>query len=127
MIFSKRSHEGYLMIDHRASPGISRELAIKMGLRPESVREGAMLETVTYGCEHCGTCYVKNPWRTRPREHCFKCSRDICDGCYAKAQHPDYVHKTFREAAEDAAVLRQLITEHHLSPPLVLQPKTKGT
>ncbi len=101
------------MVDHRASPGIAPQKAMQMGYRPESVREGAMFETVTYGCSHCGTCYVKNPWRTRPREHCFKCNMDICDGCHARMQQPDYVHKTFLQRAEEAA--------RNVLPPLILR------
>jgi len=107
MTLSKKSHEGWVMVDHRASPGIPAEKARQLGYRAEDVREGGVYETVTYGCDHCGTCYVKNPWRTRPREHCFKCNRDICDGCYAAMQHPDYVHKTFRQLFEEDAASRQ--------------------
>jgi len=95
------------MVDHRASPGFTAEEALRMGYKPESVREGAVYETVTYGCPHCGTCYVKNPWRTRAREHCFSCNMDICDGCKAAMHHPDYVHKTFRQLAEEDAASRQ--------------------
>jgi hypothetical protein len=108
MTFSKKSHEGCIMVDHRASPGIPAELAPQLGYRPEDVAEGKLYETVTYGCKHCGLCYVKNPWRMRPREHCFTCNRDICDACYAESKLPGYVHMTFEDKAEALAQANQL-------------------
>jgi hypothetical protein len=103
MVFSKKAHEGYVMVDHRASPGIPPGLAMSLGYKPETVAEGRFFEATTYGCPHCGSCYMKNPWRNRPREHCFKCNMDICDACHAVMQRPDYVHMLFRDLAEMSA------------------------
>jgi len=75
--------EGYLMVDHRASPGIPTELAIKLGLDPKLVGEGKLMEAATLTCGHCRSVVIVNPLRTRERAHCFKCNSYICDGCKA--------------------------------------------
>lgn len=78
-MFSKRSLEGELMIDHRASPGISHETAHQMRCLP--VPGGTMMETSTITCNHCQRCVIKNPLRVRERNYCTGCDRYICDGC----------------------------------------------
>lgn len=76
--------EGYLLIDHSASPGLSPEDLLKAGLNPGlAVGEGQMLETATLTCAHCNGTVVKNPKRSRPRGHCSKCDSFVCDGCAA--------------------------------------------
>jgi hypothetical protein len=92
----RRYHEGgYLVIDHRASPGMTAEEARLIGFNPNEVKEGCILERSTLTCSHCGTAVIKNPDRVRPRENCSKCNHYICDGCYTKMQLPDYVHIPF--------------------------------
>lgn len=59
--------EGYLLIDHRASPGIP-------GLP-------VLFESGIYICGHCQGTVLKHPLRERAREVCKKCSTVICDGC----------------------------------------------
>lgn len=59
-MFSKRSLEGYLLIDHRC-PG------------------GGVFESATVTCCHCSTIVVLNPDRLRPRNHCRKCDAYVCD------------------------------------------------
>lgn len=61
---SKRSREGYLLIDNRVSGGELQELP-----------------TIT--CAHCNVVVVLNMQRTRPRGHCWKCAAYVCDkpGC----------------------------------------------
>lgn len=59
--------EGYLMIDHRASPGIP-------GLP-------ALFESGIYICGHCQGTVLKHPMRKRERHACTKCGTVICDGC----------------------------------------------
>lgn len=89
---STKGSEGYLFVDHRASPGLPKEVAIKMGLDPTLVSEGKVMESTTLTCAHCGTVVIVNPYRLRERGHCFKCMAYICDACeYAKRQ-PEYVH-----------------------------------
>jgi hypothetical protein len=78
---SKRSHEGYLMIDNRESPGVSDEALRAMGpaLPPGAGR--GMFEAPTITCSHCQTVLIVNPLRTRERAYCAKCDHYICDGC----------------------------------------------
>ena len=78
---SKRSHEGYLYVDHRNSPGLPENVAIRVGYDPKLVREGQVYEAPTLGCAHCGAHVVMNPWRKRDRGWCSSCDRYICDAC----------------------------------------------
>lgn len=92
---SHRSHEGYLMIDHRASPGLPDDIARKTGLDPAQTREGKLFETPTLTCSHCKCSVVKNPLRQRERAYCRKCDHYICDYCAMAADKPDYSHTPF--------------------------------
>jgi hypothetical protein len=92
MVFSKKSHLGEIVVDHRASPGIPPEMAVKLGYDPSQVAEGKVFEAATMTCAHCGTIVVLNPLRVRGRHHCFRCNKYICDLCEAASRHPDYVH-----------------------------------
>ena len=100
MIFSKSTHEGELMVDHRASPGIPRAQAERMGVDPAAFGEGKLTHLRTLGCCTCRGVWIENPWRTRPRNHCVKCDRYMCDACAAAAREPDYVHRSFEEMAD---------------------------
>lgn len=62
---------GYLLIDHRASPGTP------------AVAGGTLFEADTFTCCHCNGVVVKNPQRVRDRHMCFKCGHLTCDqvGC----------------------------------------------
>lgn len=100
-MFTKKSQEGYLMIDHRASPGISEEVARLSGFDPAQCGEGKLFETATLTCAHCKGSVVKNPLRTRERPHCVKCNHYICDGCAFTASQSDYVHTPFEKKVED--------------------------
>ena len=97
MVLSKRSHEGYLMVDHRGSPGIPPEIARKLGYEPEQVAEGQLFEAPTLGCAHCGTVVIMNPNRVRERAWCFKCDQYICDNCEYLKQQSNYVHTSIKE------------------------------
>src|SRR2546428_3240387 len=89
VMHSKRSTEGYLLLDNRESPGISDDLLWATRLTP-SLPMGAgrgMFEAPTVTCSHCQTVVVINPLRNRDREYCPSCDHYICDGCgAAKAQ-----------------------------------------
>lgn len=98
--FSKDTHAGELMMDHRASPGIPADKAERMGLDPAMVREGAVTRLRTLGCCHCGGCWIENPLRTRPRNHCVKCDRYLCDACAAVTHEADYIHRSFQEMTD---------------------------
>ncbi len=93
-MFSQKSREGYILIDHRASPGFTEAQAIALNLPYDQVKEGAMFETASLTCAHCKNAVLKNPLRTRERAHCHKCNHYICDNCEYLSRQPDYVHQT---------------------------------
>lgn len=81
-MFSKRSLEGYLLIDHRAGPGVSAQDVAALGRHGAHlpvVPEGAVFESATVTCAHCQAVVVLNPNRTRPRRHCPQCDAYVCD------------------------------------------------
>jgi hypothetical protein len=87
---------GYLMVDHRASPGLPEEAARLSGYDPKLCKEGKLFEADTQTCSHCKSAVVKNPLRTRERHYCQKCGGHyICDGCAYLATLPDYTHTPF--------------------------------
>jgi hypothetical protein len=92
--------EGYLFIDHRASPGLPDDMARRMGILPGS----SVNELATLTCCHCGTAVIKNPFRQRERASCPKCSyKYLCDFCAAKTREIDYIHIS-REVRIDLAL-----------------------
>lgn len=89
--------EGYLFVDHSASPGLPPELQRRMGGQPGQ----KIIENATLTCCHCKTAVLKNPFRTRERHRCPKCSmKYVCDPCAFRMSQPDYVH-TSHEAFVD--------------------------
>lgn len=85
----KPFHEGYIMVDHRASPGT-----------PE-VPEGTLFEAATMHCSHCGTVVIINPGRTRDRANCTKCGKYVCDSCAVEMKQPDYTHKSYQQKNQE--------------------------
>jgi len=82
-----RRKEGHLLVDHRASPGITADELFAVGLDPTmAVPEGKVLEAPTQTCAHCDDVVIMNPYRVRARGHCRKCDRFICDkpSCHAE-------------------------------------------
>jgi len=67
MILSKKTREGYLLLDHTASPGVP-------GLAPK-------VEVATIRCSHCERQVIRNPARERERHWCPGCNKYVCDGC----------------------------------------------
>lgn len=93
---------GYLMVDHRASPGLPENVARAVGYDPKLCGEGKLYEVDTLTCRHCRTSVVPNIFRTRARASCAKCNGHyICDPCAFKASQPDYVHTSFEKIAEN--------------------------
>jgi len=92
-MFSKRSLEGELIIDHRAEDGV-----------PGLPR---LFEAPIATCSHCQAGVVMNPLRTRARAWCHTCDRYICDRCDAIRAAPGYVHVSF-EAFAEAYLTQQL-------------------
>jgi hypothetical protein len=81
---SKSNKEGYLLIDHRNSPGVSVDVIRASGKDAPIVGEGQMLEAAVLTCSHCTAQIIRNPARTRERAYCRGCDHYICDGCEAK-------------------------------------------
>ncbi len=97
-LFPKKFQEGYLFVDHRASPGLPEDVALAVGYDPKLTKEGKFFEAATLGCPHCGVHVVMNPLRTRERAQCPKCNfAYVCDWCAEAMRDPDYVHRTIEE------------------------------
>lgn len=82
MVKSFRALEGEVVIDHRNSPGISKQDIAAVGLDPSrfpDLRGGTLYEAPTISCTHCQRIVVLNPLRTRPRNYCGHCDHYICD------------------------------------------------
>lgn len=118
---SLKRHEGWLLIDHRASPGIPADVARKIGFDPETVGEGKLLETATLSCKHCGGAWLKNPHRIRARAYCKPCDHYICDDCDRLRAHPDYVHRC-KEEKLDAVMSRGIFSEASPKPASIIVP-----
>ena len=81
---TKRRHEGYVLIDNRAGPGITPSFVQQSGQKGISVPtvgEGKVLEAATITCAHCQRGVILNPERVHTREWCSKCDHYLCDGC----------------------------------------------
>ena len=76
---SKRSQEGYLVIDHRNSPGVPQSVVGHTGKVSPAVPGGQLYESATVTCAHCQAIVILNPKRTRPRNYCAKCDDYVCD------------------------------------------------
>lgn len=97
---SLKRHEGWLLLDHSASPGIPADIARKIGLDPKLVGEGKRLEASTITCKHCGNAFIKNHDRKRPRGYCRLCDHYICDHCKANSLLPGYIHQCKEQRAD---------------------------
>lgn len=96
-----RTKEGYLLIDHQASPGIPEDMARACGLDPKAVAGGKILEVGTLTCSHCKGTVVKSPFRKIERSVCAKCGHHyICDSCAFLASQPDYNHTPYEKRAD---------------------------
>lgn len=97
---SLKRHEGYLFVDHRASPGLPEDVARQAGYDPKHCGEGKLFETATLTCSHCKTSYIKNPLRIRDRAYCAQCDHYICDFCDLKRNDPLYVHLPYSKVVD---------------------------
>lgn len=75
----KPRREGYLIIDHRNSPGITPEFVHASGTDAVVVPAGKVFESATMTCCHCNAIVILNPKRTRPRGYCARCDGYHCD------------------------------------------------
>lgn len=82
-IHSKRALEGYVMVDHRNSPGVPEAQIRQAGLPGMLVDAGrsVLFEAPTVTCSHCQQVFMVNPDRQRERGYCWKCDHYICDLC----------------------------------------------
>jgi hypothetical protein len=111
----QRKQQGYLLVDHRASPGLPEDIARQCGYDPKLAGEGKVFEADTLTCAHCKTAVIKNPLRTRARAACHKCNYHyVCDLCAIEMRKADYVHAPFEAQVEIGMALG--------SPPKLLMP-----
>ncbi len=128
----QRAREGYLLVDHSASPGLPEDVARASGYDPAWAKGGKKFEAATLTCRHCKSSVVKNPWRTRERASCSKCGYAyICDLCEGNSRLPGYDHMPFEKYADlcNAGKTPTLIRMPDLgSPPqLILPPSLRET
>lgn len=105
---TKRSQEGYLLIDHRAGGGLGPN---DPGI---PVPAHATFESATLTCSHCQRVVVLRPDRTRSRGYCPKCDHYICDSCEAARVANGGLCRTFNqiiEEAQEAAVRGRFICD----------------
>lgn len=76
---SKRSHEGYLMLDHRQTDAVPDDVMRSCGL-PVGSGKG-LYECPSFTCNHCQRVVVMNPNRQQERGYCKKCDHYVCDSC----------------------------------------------
>lgn len=82
-IKSLRSHEGYLMLDHTQTAGISDDIIVQAGL-PIGAGTG-LFEAPTFTCHHCQTIVIINPKRSNGLAYyCRGCDHLLCDACGAE-------------------------------------------
>jgi hypothetical protein len=98
---SKRAFEGYLLIDHRDSPGTTVENCLANGVDPNAsplVPKGQQYESATISCTHCQRIVILNPLRTRERHYCGYCDHYICDNPHCRLMASGVVpHKTMQQ------------------------------
>lgn len=92
---------GYLFVDHRNSPGIPEDVALRMGLDPALVGEGKVMEADSYRCCGCGGMVMMLPTRTRERAKCYKCNTYMCDACAAHGK--THEHTPFVKVIDEVA------------------------
>lgn len=82
MKHSLKQGSGYLIIDHKDSPGITPD-QIPHTLRNTTIVVGAnqVYEADIQQCTHCQRGVVLNADRTRARGYCPYCHHYICDSC----------------------------------------------
>jgi len=74
---------GYLVIDHRDSPGITPADVAHVPVAGPIVGAGETFEADALTCSHCERGIVLNPARVRERGYCAKCDHYVCDACNA--------------------------------------------
>jgi len=115
----QRKHEGYIMVDHRDSPGISDDFIHKTSqVLPADAclplgAGRSLFEAPTISCSHCQAMVIINPLRNRERGYCTGCGRYICDIC-TERRRIDGQCKTFQQLADEiveAAIKAESVKE----------------
>ena len=99
MPFSKRSLEGYILIDHRAGDGLTSEVARSAGVGTMPLR--GLFESATVTCSHCQRQVILRPDRSRERGYCPKCDHYVCDSC-----------EVVRIATGECRTFKQIMDDH---------------
>lgn len=82
MKHSLKDHSGYLIIDHKDSPGISpEEIPDRLKKSTIAVQKGQVYEADIQQCTHCQRGVILNTERIRERGYCPYCYHYICDSC----------------------------------------------
>src|SRR5262249_23910613 len=99
--------EGYLLIDMRASPGVTAEFVRASGLDAPIVGAGQKLVCAQRQCCACG-CYI-NITRKDDHEWCAAHDAYLCNNCglLRKLRHQHGGYKKRMEAVYEAAVRRE--------------------
>lgn len=110
---TKKNHEGYVLIDHRNSPGITQEFIRDNNLDAPAVGAGVVFESALMVCHHCGADVILNPNRSRERGWCYNCDRYICDTCTAAraAGAPCIPLKQKLEQLYETFILKQIFNQ----------------
>lgn len=82
-VFSKRSLEGVVLIDHRDSPGITPQFAQANKVKGPVVGKNTTYESAFVVCHSCCRDVVLNPNRSRERAYCWAHDAYLCDECGA--------------------------------------------
>ena|SRR6267378_3453307 len=97
---SKRSQEGYYMLNHKDSPGLTESQVASISPDLPLTAGRGCFEAPTYTCSHCQTVVILNPLRTRERGYCTKCDHYVCDTCNLVRLQTG-ICKTFNEIIEE--------------------------
>jgi len=113
---SLKRFEGYLLIDHSNSPGLTEAQTHAMGLPPGAGQ--GLFESATITCSHCQVIVIKNPERNRERAYCSKCGRYLCDACGALYGLTKECRNIFKQLDVAQEVAEKQNSEFLLSLPL---------
>ena len=117
---SLRDH-GYLMIDHRNSPGVPEWMSRMAGYIAPA---GKTTDMKTLCCAHCKVHVVPNPQRPNSdRATCHKCNHHyICDLCAFRMTQPDYIHDPYEKKVDLALSGKPALPQPLGSPRQLLLP-----
>lgn len=118
---SLRAHEGYILVDHRESPGVPDEQMLPAGFPVGSGR--GLFESATFTCPYCNAVVVLNPNRSRPRNYDAATNHLICDGCQS-LKDTGVALKTMQQIADELlnTPLGDAVASGAIPPPSILLP-----